>query len=632
MKGYASSGSVSMIPPVLNLLLLDDGSNTDIVQHVLIHTRHPFNLSHSRSSAAAISNLDRVDVDCVLIALDDQTDERLDVVCSVHTVRPDIPIIAIVPRTHTATWTEAIRAGAQDFLIKDELSSAVLLQAIERQRLIVQTESCAKAATQSHDTLETVLEHLDDGIVVLDSRGRVLFANSTAYEWLGPALNGPLLLPERCDDFELIQPDSSTRRISIHSTRIAWQTCPNPRMVRLRDVTEDIGQKYRERRLAKSEHLAAIGRLVGGIAHEVNNPAALLVANIEYLQGQLFERDPDPTTAIPVLEECQAAVKRISGIVTDLRTCAHIADSELETLDLRDIVETACTFLREPLSSHVQLIKRLEDVPLVSIHRGKFLQVVMVLLGHALRATQSGGGQIIISTRRFAQTILLAVENNGEELDETEREQMFEPFALSEHSEGLGLGLALAREVVRVHQGELSVHSQPGQGTRFEVRLPIEPITSLSALQAPEQAPDTPRRRRLLLVDDELPFLRAMSRLLSRRYDIHISPSAKDALSLDHAHYDAIVCDLMMPGVDGPAFYRSLQAKDPTSVNRIVFATGGAFSDDVRSFLDEVRNPVLQKPFSAVELTETVERMLQVCSATSGGHSFARTEPPGHHH
>jgi len=373
------------------------------------------------------------------------------------------------------------------------------------------------------------------------------------------------------------------------------------------------------RRLAQTDRLSTLGRIAGGIAHELNNPLALLAANLEFLRA----RNGHVAAAEPLdglFNDCRDAIDRIHTTVTDLRACAHIAKEELENVDLREVAEVACAELSGPSSAAV-IVKRLGVVPMLVGHRGKLTQVAIALLTNALEAlpAAAGAGRIVVSTRTEDDHVVLTVEDSGHGIAEDLREQIFDPFFHGPKGAGRGMGLALASEIVRVHHGEIRVESEVGVGSRFEVRIPIESAAAAPPRVAPPPAPKAVpgTRRRILLVDDEPAFLRAMARLLGRHYDVTTAGSGTEALALDPLRFDAIVCDVMMPSMDGPTFYARLVELEPKAKDLVVFVTGGAFRDDARRFIEQVPNPVLHKPFSMLELCDVLDRLFHTKRPTT---------------
>jgi CheY-like chemotaxis protein len=192
-------------------------------------------------------------------------------------------------------------------------------------------------------------------------------------------------------------------------------------------------------------------------------------------------------------------------------------------------------------------------------------------------------------------------------VNEDDRDRIFTPgFTTKANEGGMGLGLTACRRVAQEHGGRLEVHHLPDGGTRFELVLPID--TGLAVIEPRRESrpiSEAPlKRSRLLIVDDDAMVLSALRRRLQRRYDTVTVLGGVEALArlAEDPSFDSIVCDLMMPEVDGKSFYDAIKKEDPQLAERIVFMSGGAFTPRLRKFAAAVPNPVLQKPVSREDL------------------------------
>jgi CheY-like chemotaxis protein len=176
----------------------------------------------------------------------------------------------------------------------------------------------------------------------------------------------------------------------------------------------------------------------------------------------------------------------------------------------------------------------------------------------------------------------------------------------------MGLGLSACKRVAEEHGGRLEVHHLSDRGTRFELILPLD--TGLQASEPRRESRPTSeaplKRSRLLIVDDDAMVLSALSRRLRRRYDVVTVLGGVEALArlAEDPSFDSILCDLMMPEVDGKSFYDAIIKDHPELAERIVFMSGGAFTPRLRKFASAVSNPVLQKPVSREDLELMLSR------------------------
>ena len=205
------------------------------------------------------------------------------------------------------------------------------------------------------------------------------------------------------------------------------------------------------------------------------------------------------------------------------------------------------------------------------------------------------------------ENVVIGVRDTGAGIGEEHRDRIFTAgFTTKAGQGGMGLGLASCRRVAEEHGGRLEVHHLHEGGTRFELIIPVETGFSVTEVRHDSRpVSEAPlSRSRLLIVDDDAMVLSALRRRLRRRYDVVTALGGVEALALLAAdpEFDSIVCDLMMPRVDGKSFYDAIREENPQLAERIIFMSGGAFTPRLRKFAASVSNPVLQKPVSREEL------------------------------
>ncbi len=395
-----------------------------------------------------------------------------------------------------------------------------------------------------------------------------------------------------------------------------------------------------ESQLYQSEKLASLGRLSAGVAHEINNPAAFVSMNLEEMQGEVdkiervFEslrrhltREDDQERRRLLSEQISGhesslrglramlndnrdGIDRIRSVTRDLRMFSRVEQGEVVDIDLNAVVRSAVNLLSNELRHRARIKIELGELPSLAAERGKLGQVVTNLLLNAAQAIVEGAADsnlISVRTRQDGDHVILAVEDTGEGMDEEVSSRIFDPFFTTKPREqGTGLGLSLCAEIVSKHRGQLSVESTPGKGSIFEIRLPLD--TGLVAKTPSPPPPVSIRpRSRMLIIDDDAGMVRAYRRMLAK-YDAVVVSSGEDALDLIRAGeiFHLILCDLMMPEMDGPQVYEAIAELEPRLVKRIVFCTGGAFTTRAREFIATIDNPVLDKPITL----DILERLL----------------------
>lgn len=396
----------------------------------------------------------------------------------------------------------------------------------------------------------------------------------------------------------------------------------------------DLEEAYRalkdtEAHLVRSSRLAAIGEIAAGIAHEVNNPAASTLTNLELLQGDLQKllsgvRSADKTAAslAAAMEQfCNEAsesvrdslegIRRIAFIVKGLRGFARIDEDDVDTLDINEVVGTACNLVRHQIRHAAQVEFDLRASDRLPASRGRLIQVVLNLVLNAAQAIEEGGGsRILVSTSSTRDGVLLRVQDDGPGVPTDIARRVFDPFFTTKASDrGTGLGLSVCADIVHRHRGTFRLCSGQLRGACFEVMIPLQ--TGLmprhpSTSSAPPSCPPL----RILVIDDEVALIRAYRRLLGRQHDVVAAYGGEEALAIltcDQA-FDLILCDLMMPGTDGVGVYEGLQSTYPNLLERVVFSSGGPTSARAQNFLGRPGIVCLDKPISSDALMQFIAR------------------------
>jgi signal transduction histidine kinase/ActR/RegA family two-component response regulator len=378
----------------------------------------------------------------------------------------------------------------------------------------------------------------------------------------------------------------------------------------VRERTADLGRA--QDALHKAEKLAALGQFAAGVAHEVNNPAAVVNANLDYLTESSSDAlGPD---ALAALAESRTAMLRIAVIVRQLLDTGRLAASPetRSAVPLRKVADGAFSVAHARHGRRVRLTNEVPQDCFVLAGEGVLAQVVVNLVVNAVQAIPEhrSDGHVVVRAELAAERVRLVVEDNGPGMTPEILRRVFEPFFTTKpFGSGSGLGLAVSRGLVASLGGELHLESTPGIGTLA--------IVDLAATAAPEHAPEPVRAversatpLRLLVVDDEEPVRSALRRLLELRYRVELATGVDDALARVQIElFDVVLCDVMMPAGGGERFYRTVLGFAPELARRVIFLTGGAVTDAARQFLRTQPQPVLSKPLDVAELAELAERL-----------------------
>ena len=528
------------------------------------------------------------------------------------------------PRARTWGAEEVARIEAMADLLSVALANA---EAVEGLR-------------QAEWRFRTLFRAAPDAVLTLVAGGRVLEANDCAGELFGST---PAALVDRALA-EVVEPQDraaladalatgfrgqqarvdvrvprdglAPRRLEIALTRLPEAEPPTVLLVG-RDVTHEHDMHAR---LVEAERLAAVGELVAGVAHEVNNPLSSISAFAQLLlhDAALGEEQRES------VEVVHAEALRAGQVVKDLLAFARRSAPRREPVDLAAIVERVLRLRGYQLASQsVRTEVQLGDaVPPVLGDTRQLQQVVLNLVTNALQAMPDGG-TLRVATRARGDDVELEVADTGAGIPPEARSHIFEPFFTTKaEGQGTGLGLSVSYGIVAAHGGTLALAGTSAAGTRFVVTLrasadaaPALPAAAEGA--APARSPLAGLR--LLFVDDE-PALRQSMETFGRRrgFDVVTAPEGRAALAaMERATFDAVVCDLRMPGMDGAAFYEALRARHPALARRTVIVTGDMMSGPAH-FAAGAGPVTLGKPFSFGQLEETVEALVRD-GAPAGG-------------
>ena len=398
----------------------------------------------------------------------------------------------------------------------------------------------------------------------------------------------------------------------------------------VRDFTEQ--QKMRSQLMA-NDRMATVGTLAAGVAHEVNNPLAAMIANIEHIADRLLraaaqQPGTDEHAAwqclmlediLEPLADARAAAERVRLVVRDLRIFSRSpVDEPAGAIDVESVIESSLRVAWNEIRHRARVVRNFDDVPGVDANEARLGQVFLNLIMNAAQALPEGHSAdsvITVATRLDGERVIVEVSDTGVGIDPKVIGRVFDAFFTTKPvGVGTGLGLAICHRLVSDMRGTLTVESTPGKGSTFRVSLPVAAPAAVAVRSAPIQLPQVGRRGRVLVVDDEDLVLRAVKRVLQRDHDVITTSSAIEALALSGQGepFDLILCDLMMPDMTGMELHAELERAEPGYAARMVFLTGGAFTSSARQFLAEPGRHCIDKPFEPAELRRQVHAFIAV--------------------
>ncbi|WP_338549411.1 ATP-binding protein [Roseovarius phycicola] len=415
---------------------------------------------------------------------------------------------------------------------------------------------------------------------------------------------------------EYVKADGSTFWGSV-SARLIRYNDEDVIVSHTRDLTDQLrieaALAQQQSQLYQNEKMSAMGELLAGVAHELNNPLSVVVGHSLMLQ----EDCADPQTLRQVNKISHAA-ERCAKIVKTFLTMARQEPTRQQSTNINEIVQTAVDVARYGDGGGAAEITCVltKDLPTVAVDPDQMTQVFINLILNAEHAIHhSGKGtRIEVKTALGAngEGVEIRVEDDGPGIPENIRSRVFEPFFTTKDvGDGTGIGLALCHRIVKTHDGTIALGDTSEGGTSFQIFLPPDIATS-SSTDKDTQAETQPSQVRILIVDDEEDVAELNAEILTRGgYSVDMFNVADLALeSLRNQRYDIILSDLNMPGTDGRGFFEAISQDFPDMVGRTGFVTGDTMGRSSQTFLAEAQRPYIEKPVSPKELRSFVSDIL----------------------
>jgi len=369
-----------------------------------------------------------------------------------------------------------------------------------------------------------------------------------------------------------------------------------------------------QQRLLLAERMSAIGTLTASIIHEIKNPLTFVWNHLRSLRQS---SDALPATAAQLLEEAYEGAERIRVISNEIGLLSHGGDgTEVEAVNLKQVLDSAIRIAHPEIQHRAKVVREYEEGRLyVRGSRTRVSQVFLNLIVNAAQAIDPGDREQNTITIRARSTerdrLCIEVQDTGPGISPQLLRRIFDPFVTTKPAgRGTGLGLSICRRIVHSLEGTIEIQSHPGQGTVARVVLPKatgaqRPLTvpppSISAIRRAAGG-----RLSILVVDDEPVIARLIQKALVN-HDVTTASDGREAVALMGEHaYDVILCDLIMPEMTGMDVYRAALQRATPMNDRIVFMTGGAFTQRARDFLESVPNLRIEKPFELGHLERTI--------------------------
>jgi signal transduction histidine kinase/CheY-like chemotaxis protein len=404
-----------------------------------------------------------------------------------------------------------------------------------------------------------------------------------------------------------------------------------------RDSHTDTEWPQLEAKLLQTDKMAALGHLVSGIAHELNNPLTAILGYAQLLLGHGLA-PVQRSEADKVYQEAERARR----IVKNLLYFARENKTERTRTDLNEIVERTLALRSYELKVENIFVECDLDrsLPMTLADPYQLQQVVLNLVVNAEQALLEARGQGNVRIRTSHSTgpegprILLEVSDDGPGIPAASASRVFDPFFTTKPpGVGTGLGLSIVYGIVQQHDGEVTFENQPSSGAKFTVQLPVVSVTEMeNAAAVPYRiyrSGDVPAGRILVVEDEPTVAQLIVDVLVEEGHHAEAVLDSQDGLTrLSRNHFDLVICDLRMPRLDGPAFYEALVRSGSPVRHRILFITGDTLARRTVEFLEPNKFPYLAKPFLVEELKLSVNQLLAAGKSRTAPRSARTTDRP----
>ncbi len=654
--------------PYRLLLIEDDPEDAFLVCELLVGlagiegTRRGFEVEQATRLDEGLELAQEDGFDVLLLDLGLPDSDGHDTVTRARSAAPSLPIIVLTDRDDEASGYEAVQLGAQDFLSKSNLNSALLrrslLAAIERHHLSAELD---RRAQELHTLLrvhETTIATMPSALLVLDCGLNVVMANrrylevtdvgqgEVAGKNVADILPSTLLheqgLYERMrrvaedggeDTATGVLHESADHDRKFLDIRICGVHSPEgaPTEPRVLVVIEDVTQQtVLERQLRQAAKMESVGQLASGVAHDFNN---LLTGIKGYAQLALQSAGPGSSVSADLNEICELTT-RASNLTRQLLMFGRQQPMDPVPIDLNTVVKDMLGMLRRLIGEHIELaFEAGENLGLVLADPSQMEQVVLNLAVNA-RDAMPQGGKLLIRTanvelrHRYVRTHLgarigpkvqLSVSDTGCGMDEETRDHIFEPFfTTKELGRGTGLGLAVVYGVVKQHSGYIWVDSELGKGSTFDIFLDRVDTELRPEEDDAVASPAPAGSETILLVEDEPAVRLTIQRALELNgYAVSSAANPEEALALfgqeGAGHFQLLVTDVVLPGGNGPSLFESLLGED--SGLKVLFMSGYSSDTVVAQGAIEKGRAFIQKPFGPQALLAMVRQVLDAGDA-----------------
>ena len=577
-------------------------------------------------------------VDVILLDLELPDSEGFETFDRFHSAVPGSPVVVLSGVDDETVAAKTVRAGAQDYLVKGDVSAGLLVRSL---RYAIERHRAEQALAAREHLLELVFDTEPECVKLLRPDGTIMTMNRAGLamieaDRLEQAVGRratDLVVPEHRDaferltarvfaggsgalEFEVIGFGGTRRWLETHAVPLRDR---EGAVFALLSITRDVTDRRRlQAELLQAQKMEVVGQLAGGIAHDFNNLLTVIDGRAQLMLNRLPAEDPSHRDARLI----QDTTARATRLVKQLLAFSRKELSRPEVVDVDDAIGGLATMLMRLIREDIHLvIARGAGGARTVIDRTHLEQIIVNLVVNARDAMPDGGTLTIATSRDIAdlpalgadppvrEWVVVEVRDTGEGMTDETRARLFEPFFTTKGVRGTGIGLATVRVILRTYGGHIVVESEPRRGSTFRVYLPATDARVAPAV-VPSSSQASHGRETILLVEDDTD-VRDLARevLVAHGYTVLIAPSGAEAVRVATAYggpIDLLLTDIVMPPMSGPDVVGGVQAARPGI--RALYMSGDV--DEVTAAGAASSNALLAKPFDAVSLTAKVRQIL----------------------
>jgi len=628
--GHVGTSTYEADQPIRVLLVEDSPSEVRIVREKMKDVGAVgLELTHAARLDEALRLLDEASFDVLLLDLGLPDSQGFDTFVRASAAATHVPIVVMTGLGDESIGVEAVRKGAQDYLVKGQVDGRLLVRAIryavERERARQEIESMARFPQENPSP-----------VLRVSRDGTILYAN--------PA-SSPLLNHWRTNVDRPLPPGLGQLVSAVHSSGEFWITdaecgdrlfsfviAPVSGADYVNMYGRDIGEHRRlEQHIRQMQKMEAIGTLAGGVAHDFNN---LLTGILGYANELKLKSDPGEEVhdAASVIEN---AATRAAELTRQLLGFARKGKIEEVPVDIHRLIQEVVSVLSHTLDRRISVLQELRAQPSYVLGDQTQLQQVLLNLGVNARDAMPAGGELVFETRaadldeEYCQDhlgaspgryLMISVTDTGTGISREIIDRIFEPyFTTKEEGKGTGMGLAMVYGIVKNHGGSVRAYSEGGCGTTFKVYLPMTMAPAPVADEVRHETP-IPGEGRILIVEDEDVIQRMATKMLEGLgYDVVTASDGQEGVEYYQAHgdeIDLVVIDMIMPRMNGRDCFRRLREMNPGV--KAILSTGYGLDSAVRDMLGDGMIGYVQKPYVVGQLSEAVAEALTAAPIRAG--------------